>query len=42
MISEEEFTDAREIIKDYEAFCDKISRMDDEQLKEFAMTLSKN
>lgn len=40
MISEEEFTDAREIIKDYEAFCDKISRMDDEQLKEFAMTLS--
>lgn len=40
MISEEEFTEAREIIKDYEAFCDKISRMDDEQLKEFAMTLS--
>ena len=39
MISEEEFTDAREIIKDYEAFCDKISRMDDEQLNEFAMTL---
>lgn len=35
-----EITDARERRKGYEAFCDKISRMDDEQLKEFAMTLS--
>lgn len=35
-----EITDARERRKGYETFCDKISRMDDEQLKEFAMTLS--
>lgn len=35
-----EITDARERRKGYEAFCNKISRMDDEQLKEFAMTLS--
>lgn len=34
-----EIKDARERRKGYEAFCDKISIMDDEQLKEFAMTL---
>ena len=51
MISEEELNkwieesrnrevkDARERRKGYEVFCDKISIMDDEQLKEFAMTL---
>lgn len=36
-----EIEDARERRKGYEAFCDKISRMDDEQLREFAMTLPK-
>lgn len=34
-----EIKDARERRKGYEAFCDKISIMNDEQLKEFAMTL---